>query len=870
MMKKDRKFMAAVAESRVLEVSAKSKKLNEMSNRKLLEFCCSEESLLGHRKYVRVGCHVIRLTAKHDLTTQEGLDVAMNAAEGARPGQYLHLWGSLPCTAGSPWQRMNKLKGPATIEKIEGHKKIFKKLIVNFCKVAEVVVQKKGDISFEWPSGCSLWNEPEVGDMLRKFSMNKVEMHGCAAGLKSDKSGKPIKKPWTIATTSPAMIQSLKKFKCPGPEVHPEHEPCAGAETKKSELYTIDMTDAIHDAIHEESITSNAKLAMASVNAHPGEHDDAHEDLKKIPDPSGHREKLGPEGLWCAMITKTLEPGDPLNNHPNAVQAVMEELEDLRRLGVWDELHAYEAVMVAKLFPDAHLTRVFPIVGIKHFEDPEMQRWKGRIVVSGDRIKTVTGQWAMFQEVGSIPSTMSSCRCILALYALSKGYHLLQSDCVRAYTQALMKGPRTFIRLPKAWWPADWVGRFRDPVCELKLALYGHPHAGDFWYDKLESELKRLTFVTVEGWPSVFVLYPDETHTIAFVIYVDDLVMTGPDYIMTVIQKLRESINMEDPGQMQKYLGCVHHITQKMNFGETITEIRFDMIKYFENAVTEYEKVKHEKISKVDSPYAPRVGDAELERLLAESGNLAGHAASLVMRLMYGVRMAAPHLSVAVNRLASLITKWSGDADRKLHRIFSYLSGANRLTLMGELSTADKDSVRLAAWPDADFAGDYMSTKSTSGYYLELFSGDDVLKQNRCFPISWGSNKQGCTSQHTGESEVVSLASCLRKELLPTQLLMEKLLRRPVDALILEDNNAAITAVNKGYSPNMRHLPRTQKTSIGLLHEIIVEEDITCDSIGKIELMKVDTKVHKGDMFTKELEVRDFAAAVDLLGMKMT
>ena len=122
----------------------------------------------------------------------------------------------------------------------------------------------------------------------------------------------------------------------------------------------------------------------------------------------------GLRALWCAMITKTLEPGDPLNNHPNAVQAVMEELEDLRRLGVWDELHPYEAVMVAKLFPDAHLTRVFPIVGTKHFEDPEMQRWKGRIVVSGDRIKTVTGQWAMFQEVGSIPSKMSSCRCILA------------------------------------------------------------------------------------------------------------------------------------------------------------------------------------------------------------------------------------------------------------------------------------------------------------------------------------------------------------------------------------------------------------------------------------------------------------------------
>ena len=71
------------------------------------------------------------------------------------------------------------------------------------------------------------------------------------------------------------------------------------------------------------------------------------------------------------------------------------------------------------------MTRVFPIVGIKHCEDPELQKWKGHIAGSGDKIKTTTGQWATFQEVGSIPSTMASCRCILALYAAAKDYRLL-------------------------------------------------------------------------------------------------------------------------------------------------------------------------------------------------------------------------------------------------------------------------------------------------------------------------------------------------------------------------------------------------------------------------------------------------------------
>ena len=98
---------------------------------------------------------------------------------------------------------------------------------------------------------------------------------------------------------------------------------------------------------------------------------------------------------------------------------------------------------------------------------------------------------------------MAACRILLVAFSLMKNAKLLQSDCVRAYVQAPMKGTKTYIRLPKAWWPKHWAGRFRDPICQLLQALYGHPHAGDFWYEKLEAELLRLNFNIVEGWPSI-------------------------------------------------------------------------------------------------------------------------------------------------------------------------------------------------------------------------------------------------------------------------------------------------------------------------------------------------------------------------------
>ena len=87
---------------------------------------------------------------------------------------------------------------------------------------------------------------------------------------------------------------------------------------------------------------------------------------------------------------------------------------------------------------------------------------------------------------------------------------------------------------------------------------------------------------------------------------------------------------------------------------------------------------------------------------------------------MYGTRMALPSLSVIVGRLSRLITKWTADADRRLLRIYQYLHGALNVKLTGCLSTADKETAVLRAWPDADLNGDYMTAKNTSGYFLEM------------------------------------------------------------------------------------------------------------------------------------------------------
>ena len=165
------------------------------------------------------------------------------------------------------------------------------------------------------------------------------------------------------------------------------------------------------------------------------------------------------------------------------------------------------------------------------------------------------------------------------------------------------------------------------------------------------------------------------------------------------------------------------------------------------------------------------------------------------------------------------------------------------------------------AWPDADLNGDYQDTKSTSGYFLELVGAD-----GRGMPLDWGAKKQGCTAVHTAEAEVVSLATCVRNALIPMQILLQRILQQPVDCEVMEDNAAAIVAVTKGYSPAMRHIPRTQRVSLGMLHEIFHDDPEQGE--GRIDLIKANTDEHRGDAFTKELDPNKFQAAIEMIRMK--
>ena len=135
-----------------------------------------------------------------------------------------------------------------------------------------------------------------------------------------------------------------------------------------------------------------------------------------------------------------------------------------------------------------------------------------------------------------------------------------------------------------------------------------------------------------------------------------------------------------------------------------------------------------------------------------------------------------------------------------------------------------------------------------------LQGGSFVLHgPNTFFPLAWVSKRQTSTSRSTTESEVVSLVYSLYQEGLPALQLWELLLGRTVTFKVLEDNQATILVVKKGYSPKLRHITRTHKVKLSGLSEVFRDDS------AELEYCKTDDQA--ADIFTKALPPQKWGPA---------
>ena len=279
--------------------------------------------------------------------------------------------------------------------------------------------------------------------------------------------------------------------------------------------------------------------------------------------------------------------------------------------------------------------------------------------------------------------------------------------------------------------------------------------------------------------------------------------------------------------------------------------VHYNMSEYAQQAVEMYTKLTG--VDKFRVAPTPFCADGSLTEADDEvKGEVAPHACAVVMKFLWLARLARPDLMKAINLLASRIQKWTRNDDKRLYRLTCYLKSSAHYKLKAYIGDpASALSLRLYA--DADFAGDSDNARSTSGNFLVL------VGPNTYFPLSWCSVKQTSTSRSTTESEVISLANGVFAEALPMTIFWDLALGKRCDLTIMEDNQATITVVKKGYSKKLRHISRTHKVNLSSLREQCVNNHT--------QLQYIESKKQAADIFTKALAPQLWAPALEMLSI---
>ena len=451
----------------------------------------------------------------------------------------------------------------------------------------------------------------------------------------------------------------------------------------------------------------------------------------------------------------------------------------------------------------------------------------------GSDVRDQNGNVAIFEQLGSNPATMESSKAADA-YGLQPGYVVETSDCDKAYIQSDLRGPITWASLPKEIWPEWWLHTFRDPVVIVRKALYGHPLAGECWEERCESKVLKSGFTKVKGWKSSFF---HKARKVLLIVYVDDLKMAGPkDDVTACWRDLRtgpDSLDMADPTPVNRFLGCNHTIIDLPDGSRKMT---YDMTDFMQSCVTRYlELAPNAKLKHVETPFLDEASfpDADFE----QPGQLAGCAASVLMKTLWGARMVRWDLLKAVCYLARRVAKWTHACDRMLHRLMSYIQSTVSYTLSGTVGDAISEW-HLKLFADADLAGDKTDHKSTSGMF-HCISSDKTR-----FPLTAKSCKQTCVSTSTPEAEAVSASEAMRTCGLPALDLWDTLKGTPMELIFEEDNTAFIKVMqNGGNSVALRHMSRTHGINLCWLAEVFKHR--------QVKLRYCESANMAADIFTK-------------------
>ena len=238
-------------------------------------------------------------------------------------------------------------------------------------------------------------------------------------------------------------------------------------------------------------------------------------------------------------LPQTIEPTSVSQaiSQPHWREAMSTELNALMKHGTWD-----------LVLPPSNCTPVGCkwVFRVKRHDDGSVDRFKARLVAKGYDQRPGIDYKETFSPVVK-PTTI---RTVLSI-AVMKGWDLRQMDVNNAFLNGaltetvFMAQPPGFKDLSKP-----------NHICRLKKVIYGLKQAPRAWYTALKNAILQLGFHNSKADSSLFI-YSQGSNLCYFLVYVDDLVITGNNSILVanIIKQLGDMFSLKDMGSLHFFLG---------------------------------------------------------------------------------------------------------------------------------------------------------------------------------------------------------------------------------------------------------------------------------------------------------------------------
>ncbi len=155
-----------------------------------------------------------------------------------------------------------------------------------------------------------------------------------------------------------------------------------------------------------------------------------------------------------AMVARPVGKSE-IRAQPEARKACKAEWDRLRKIRTWEEDKVREWSKVRKearqRSQKVHILRIVCICvekGAELKKDDKARKYKGRCVCLGNDVRDEYGAAALFAELSSAPVSLEAGK-VGDMLGCQFEWDIQQSDATQAYTQSLLHGTPTWVRLPR-------------------------------------------------------------------------------------------------------------------------------------------------------------------------------------------------------------------------------------------------------------------------------------------------------------------------------------------------------------------------------------------------------------------------------------